>query len=541
MVDSDSAYGSARFADIGELICAGLFRRGGLPVGFFEGRVIHHHLKSGLLVIGGAGSGKSTAILVPIILAGGRIIVLDVKGELAAIALDGLAHTGTSAWCINPYGLFGLPQHRVSLLGHLNASSAMLVGDSRRTCAALTGQDASGDNRFFQDKARFWLDGIMRGLVVERGGVSFASLADAIAMMRGDWDAWLTRAAHMAIHGPADLDAVFGEMVEMNKGEARTFNGVAGELTNALAFMADPALRNTFVDPDQADFSLDVLTSGGTDGGIVFLIMPPELLATNAALIRAVFSTMRTLKQRAPSSPPVVMAIDEAAALGPFGEIAELFSIGRGFNLTPVVFYQDHGQIRRNLGPTGAMTLSANAGMELYLGGGIRDLETATHLSRRLGNQTIALDERLIQERAQHAKRRGFRAVLFEGADPWQVGLELRQMEFEAQHVKRQARALMEPNEILALPPEQTLVLAGGYNLPPFLAEKRAYFTRRDLAGRFFPNPYVERDPSRIRVPGWFGTRHRRIIEEAAPHRFSHLPQYSGGRPLRYVQGYPPP
>lgn len=492
-----------------------------------------------MLIVGGAGSAKTTATLMPLVMHGGKSLVLDPKGEMTAVMLDGLAAIGGAGYCINPYRVFGFPNHRISLLGHLKAGSPTLVGDSRRLWTALHPNVSGENNRFFDEKARFWGDAITRGIIAERGSVSFRSIYDAINMIRSDWDAWLDRACAMAVDGPPDLEAAFGEMNAMNVGEARTFDNVMSGLTNALAFMADPANRETFVDDDEADFSLDVLTQN--NGPIaVFLIMPPELIAPNAPVIRQCFSTMRTVKQRAAGGERIALVIDEAASLGPFPEIAEFYSIGRGFGIVPVTVYQDQGQIEHNLGRNGAQTLSANAAIECYLGGGVRDLDTARNLSHRLGNQTISLDDRITQENARHAKRKAMRKMLFEGADPWQTGQELRHQAYAANHQRQQSRALMEPNEILGLDAGKSLVLAGGYQIPPFLMDKTPYYQRRDLAGRFFPNPYVSPDMHSVRIRTRFGYRTRRIVEGPAPSWLAHLPQYADGRPFRHVEGFRP-
>lgn len=532
----DHPYGSARFASFEDIARAGMLRGPGLPFGAVQGRTLYHTSRAGVLIVGGAGSAKTTSILTPVFLAGQNAILVDPKAEIAAVTLDGFAHTGTRVFIFNPYRLFGLPHHRPSLLSHLKTGSSTLVGDSRRSCAALV-PDSGGKDRFFDDKARHWLDAILRGIVHVCGSVSFASLFETLSLIRADWDAFLDRAATMAAMGPPDIEAALGEMAAMNTGEARTFDSIMSVITGRLAFMSDPAFRDSLVDEEAADFTLDVLCEPNT---VVIIAVPDDMQEHAAPVIRQFFSTARTLKARRPESPPVSFIIDEAASLGGFEEIAELFAIGRGYGLTPLVVYQDLGQIYRNLGPTGAATLSANAALELHLGGGVRDLETAQSLSRRLGNQTIAIDDPLVQSRARQAKREAVHAVLFQGADPLRTGLQLRQYELEAQHVRHQARALLEVNEILNLPQDQTLVLPGGYHIPPFLAEKRPYYTQRALAGRFFPNPYVHGRASSVIVPTRFGNRRRRIIEEPVPSRLAHLPQYRDGRPLRSIEGFRP-
>jgi len=547
----ENPYGSARFATGAEIGKAKLLKGKGMPFGFYEGRELRHHARSGLALYGGAGSGKTTSILAPMVMTGGildskgretaNILALDVKCELTAITLDGFAHTGTRAYTIDPYQMNGAVGQSVSLLSHLKASSPTLVGDSRRMWDALLPNVSGKDGVFFDAKGRYWGDAITRGIVHERNSVSFGKLFDTFNMIRADWDAWLKRAEDIAAHSPPDVEAALLEMITMNSGESRTYDSVMSGITNALAFMADPALRKTFVEESEADFTFDVFAETSGAPVVVMLVFPPELLAPNAAIVRQCFSTLRTVKQRAPQGRPAYAIIDEAAALGQYSEISEFFSIGRGFSLTPIVCYQDMGQVHKNLGQTGAMTLSANAALELFLGGGIRDYQTAKLLSDRCGSTTISIDENLIQERARHATRNAVRAAIFEGADPFKIGLDLRQSALEAQHVRKQRRALFEPDEILGLSSDMVLALAGGYNLNPFISKKVPYYLRRSLAGRFFPNPYVDSGLNRITIPTRFGKRQRRIITESkTPSWLSQLPQYASGRPLRYVEGFKP-
>ena len=57
--------------------------------------------------------------------------------------------------------------------------------------------------------------------------------------------------------------------------------------------------------------------------------------------------------------------------------------------------------------------LASSADIEVYLGGGISDLETARHLSAKLGNQTLELDDHLTQHRAQREMRVAMHDALF--------------------------------------------------------------------------------------------------------------------------------
>lgn len=537
-------YGSARFAQPLEVRRA--FRSiGGVPFGFHGGRKLYHSKQAGMLLIGGAGSGKFTSVLSHIISAPGRsgepprYAIFDPKRELRAVLEPYLAHIKARVYEINPYFTHGVTGHRLSILSHLRADSPRLVGDSRRVARTLL-PDAGGDSHFFDQKAQNWLDPLMRGLVHLDGGVSPTSLYDLVGMIRSDPEAWVDTASMMAGIGEPDLKIAFAEMIEMAEDSRRTFDSVMGGMTNALAIMNDPSLQSAFVATREADFTLDVLCEKSADPVFVFFVMPPEMMQQNAALIRQFFSTLRTLKQARPDAPTLNLVIDEAAQLGRFPEISEFYSIGRGFGLCPVCVYQDIGQIRNNLGPTGAMTLSASADLEVYLGGGISDLETARHLSAKLGNQTLELEDHLTQERASRAMREAMHDALFGNANPSRTGLSIKALDYERSHKRKQARALRTPEEILTMPHNQALVMASGYGIPPFLAEKVPYYALKSYRGLFAPNPYFDRDLSRVRVPAWWGgSRSLRVITEQVASSHAHLPQYQNGQ-WSFIKGHRP-
>lgn len=540
----DHPYGTAEFASDAQIRRA--FRaRGGLPIAHHRGKLLTHSGRAGMLLISGAGAGKFTSVLAHIARAPGRkgepprYLILDPKGEMAATMAWGLIHAGAHVYVVNPWNLHGLPNHSLSLLSHLKPDSPTLVADARSLARTLQPESADEGSKFFDVTGQNWFDPLLRGPVYADGGVSFSSLYGLLGMIRANPDAWIDRAAEIAAVSPVDVEITYKAMLEMYAESRRTFDSVLAGMSNALSFLTDPNVRSALVDDDAADFALDVLTQDSARPVYVFVCVPPELTAQNAPFLRSIFSVMRTLKQRKPQSPTVNLVIDEAAQLGRFPEIAEFFSVGRGFGLSTLAVYQSWGQARTNLGPTGPQILSASADVEVYLGSGVSDLETAQTLSRRLGNQTLALDDKLTQMRAARAKREALHGMLFEGADPVKAGMSLRALDEELSHTRKIARPLLTPDEILSLPQDKALVIASGYGIRPFIADKVPYYAQRRTAGRMFPNPYFDRDMSRVRVKTLFGMRSRAVIEEAVPERFADFPQYKDGR-WRFIQGYRP-
>ena len=538
-------YGSARFAEQSEVLRA-FKARGGVPFGFYKGRKLYHSKQAGMLIVGGAGSGKFTSVLAHVMNSPGRgdepprYAIFDPKREIRAVLEPYFAHIKAAVYEINPYMTHGAIGHRLSILSHLTPNSPRLVADSRRAARTLIAESGGGDARFFEQKAQNWLDPLMRGLVHLDGGVSPTSLYELIGMIRSAPEAWAELSGLMADIGEPDLRVTFAEMWEMADGASRTYESVMAEITNALAFMNDPCLQATFVASSQADFSLDILCERSDQPVFVFVVMPPEMTQQNAALIRQFFSTLRTIKQNRPDAPTLNLIIDEAAQLGSFPEIAEFYAIGRGFGFCPFCIYQDIGQIRKNLGPTGAMTLQASADVELYLGGGISDLDTARMLSAKLGNQTLAVEEHLTQVRAKRSRREAIIAAFTGRSDVMRTGAALKALDYEEQHKRKIARPLLTPEEVLGMAQSQSLVISSGYGIPAFMAEKTPYFTIPEYTGLYAPNPYFDRDLNFVTVPKrWGGKSRLRVIREAVPLSHAHLPQYQHGE-WSFIEGHRP-
>jgi type IV secretion system protein VirD4 len=117
-------YGSAAWATEREIERCGFLAPRGPLVGFSGHRPIRIDGDAPMLTIAGAGAGKLRDVLAYSVcgsrVPGGgwyappRMFINDLRGELAAISHHNLIRFGKKGFFINPYGLFGLPQHRVN-------------------------------------------------------------------------------------------------------------------------------------------------------------------------------------------------------------------------------------------------------------------------------------------------------------------------------------------------------------------------------------------------------------------------------------------
>ena len=88
------------------------------------------------------------------------------------------------------------------------------------------------------------------------------------------------------------------------------------------------------------------------------------------------------------------------------------------------------------------------------------------------------------------------------------------------------------------MPEDRQILFVSGKSLKPIYAERHAYWTRLELAGRFLPNPYHP-PLDAVTIPSRRGPLRVRVITERVPTVFAHFPQYQNGY-WSYVEGYRP-
>lgn len=304
-----------------------------------------------------------------------------------------------------------------------------------------------------------------------------------------------------------------------------------GELYSHLSFLDDPMLQASLEHPT---FSLADFCDRQRPCSL-FMVVPVENISIWSPLLRTILTVLMLYKSRDPSAPRVDLLMDEASQLGHFEALMRVVTFGRGQGLTAWSFFQDIGQIARHYGQSGLQTFMGSSVLRQFFG--VRDYETAKMVSDMLGHETLEFDDTLQQE---VSRRERLNAVLafMNGSDPMRALNNMRSHRFGEQHRSKQARLLMTPDEILNMPEDRQIAFISGKNIRPLYACKASYFTRREFAGLYLPNPYHP-PANRVRIATWWGPKMARVVTEQVPPAFEHLPQYTSGR-WKYVEGFRP-
>ncbi|WOF72762.1 type IV secretory system conjugative DNA transfer family protein [Parvibaculaceae bacterium PLY_AMNH_Bact1] len=530
--NEDHRFGSARWAEEHDLRKAGLFEGRGLPLGFFGRKAIHLEGDAPLLTIGGAGSGKLRDLLgnVAINAKGQPMLWLDPRGEIFSICQHTYAPAGEYAYGWNPMKIADLPSHSCNPLDILTLSSPRLHADSKFICEGIIPLSGSSNGQYFELRAREWLDTILKAIVEWLGSVSFPVLWRTINLIEGNPQGWADMLEHMLASRFEDVRRVGAEMLTKQQESQKEFGSILGEIYAHLSFLSDPALLASL---EGSDFSLAAL-SDPTVTTSVFMNVPAEYLKLWSPLIRTFVTITMLYKSRALDAPRITMIVDEAGQLGRFEALLSAFTYGRGFGVRTWALFQDTGQIARNFDFSAVQSFMGSAQVRQFFG--VRDYETARLISAMLGSETLSYDGFEYQQAAKREKWQAAKQALF-GNDPLAQSYDLGHYTKSAEHRSKQARQLLNDDEVLRLSEDQQVLFISGKNLDPILGNKAPYYSQRENAGRYLPNPYHP-PPDKVRIATRFGSKWARVINEPVPAKWAHFPQHQSGRALS-VEGYP--
>ena len=167
----------------------------------------------------------------------------------------------------------------------------------------------------------------------------------------------------------------------------------------------------------------------------------------------------------------------------------------------------------------------------------VRDYETAQLISNMLGQQTLIYDDEGAQARARKEAQARAEAVFY-GADPFEQMRDYAHFEEESHRQTKMRRPLMSPDEIMNMPKDQQIIFISGRNIPPILANKYPYFTRREMAGLYLPNPYHP-PMNKVQVQGWLKEKWVSVQSVPIPDKYRLFPQYQGQSTVQKIEGYP--
>ena len=530
-------YGSAQIASEKAIAAAGGFsfspqtRFGG----FAYGRALGYSGLAGEVIVGGARSGKLASLLAFNLCLGGAAlnrIVLDVKAEGFCIS-NLLAAEGRSNYVWNPCGITGLPAHRVNPLDYIRIDRPSLIDDVIGFCEMAVPLSGAPNARFFELRARWFLQNICLVLVELDGVLRLDRLYWAITLFVAGNEEWIDEIAFpMSRSRFEDVKNCESEIAGLRGRDGGGFDGICGELSKSFSCLSSPQLRESVSPP--YDFSFAQLCEQN-QLYVINLCPKAEYVRQWALVIKAMFLSAKTYRAAAPQAPRQHWIIDEAAQLGAAQFILDAYTIGAGsWGVTPLTIWQSTFQMRA-LGENAENILLGSAGFQAYFG--IRDMPSATSLSKRIGSETLEYDDTAQQAKAHH----GYNEALIDllgGGDLLTAGLQASHHRFTSKIRSKHRRDVRTPDEILNMSANKMFVFMDGVE-GAIYADRFPYYEIPFMAGRYLGSPYYP-PLDRVQIMGKRGPEYRRIITEPVPQQLSHFPQYEQCGEWSFVEGFKP-
>ena len=440
-----ATYGSARWAEMGEVKAAGLLDPDGVVLGRYDREYLRHDGPEHVLCFAPTRSGKGVGLVVPTLLTWpGSAIVHDIKGENWQLTAGFRARHG-----------------RVLLFDPTNPNSSAYnpllevrcgeweVRDVQNIADILVDPEGSLERRNHWEKTSHSLlvGAILHVLYAEKDK-TLAGVANFLSDPQRPVESTLRammRTSHLGGAGPHPVVASAAREL-LNKSE----NERSGVLSTAMSFLGlyrDPVVAQV---TRRCDWRIGDIV-GGARPVTLYLVVPPSDINRTKPLIRLILNQVgRRLTEDLQGKDDrhrLLLMLDEFPALGRLDFFESALAFMAGYGLKSFLIAQSLNQIEKAYGPNNSILDNCHVRVSFAT----NDERTAKRVSDALGTAT---EMKAMKNYAGHRLA------------PWLSHLMVSRSET--------ARALLTPGEIMQLPPSEEIVMVAG--TPPIRATKARYY-----------------------------------------------------------------
>jgi len=343
-----------------------------------------------LLLFGPNGTGKGTRFLIPNLLSikDRSIIVMDPKGELAAVTAD-YRRTVGEVVMLNPFNVLGLGSAGFNPLATLDSSSPSTFYDD----AAALGEaliKSSDKDPHWGESAQGLLVALIMWEKIKQGDEANLENVRRLLTEADRWERYTGDDGKQRERPKSGLRVTASDMVESGGYEIASLAARFTEQSNELSSVrstADTQTRWILSPPMRDDLKKQGVDFRKLKERVttVYVILPAERMRTHSVWLRlVVVSALRALYR--PGGLRTLLLIDEMPALGHLAPLEDAFGLVRGYKVQIAGICQDLNQLKA-LYKERWESFLANAGV--VQGFTPNDLSTADWMSRRAGQATV--------------------------------------------------------------------------------------------------------------------------------------------------------
>jgi type IV secretion system protein VirD4 len=452
------AHGSARFS---------LQNEEKRTVGGGEGLIVGRSAKgwlmryagpAHLLTIAPTRSGKGVGAIIPNLLTADRsVLCIDPKGENARITARARSRMGP-VFVLDPFEVSGQPSAAFNPLSALDETSIDLAEDAALIAEALVYDPPHQvSEAHWNEEAKALIAGLILHVVTTQAP-PLRSLTTVRDLLTGAPESLQKLLKTMQASGAAGGLVARAANRQLAKSD-REATGVLSAAQRHTHFLDSPRMSRV---SERSDFAFADLKAGVVS---VFLVLPPERLGTHARWLRllvvqAIGALARAPQSGAADAKPVLLMLDEFAALDRLEPVERAFGLMAGYGVQLWAILQDLHQLKSVYGER-AGTFLANAGVIQVFN--VADVETATWVSRSLGTATQAYytsGQTTTSSPGQWSNSYG-----------------------SSTNLNFAKRDLATPDEVMRIDDDCLILLRPGQN--PTVARKVRYYVDREFGGLF--------------------------------------------------------
>ena len=332
-----------------------------------------------------SGGGKGTSLVVPFLqTCRESCVVIDFKGENAVLTAKLRERQfGHRVVLLDPYRIVTMTPDTLNAIDTIAPHDQLALDRCNDLAKALVVREEGERDPHWNDSAEAWI-AAMIALVVDQGA---AGVTRSLQTVRDI----LTNPQHLAMGVQAMCEsASWNGMLARLGGQLTHFvdkerSSTLTTVSRHLRFLDTPIIAES---TSASSFDPAELRSGKLT---VYLVLPPEHMRAQAALMRMWISTLlrAVIEGGLQESNRVHMVLDEAASLGRMDAIDDAIDKYRGYGIRLIFFFQSLSQTLQIFAKGQEKTLLSNTTQIFF---GTNDLDAAELISNRLGEKTIILD-----------------------------------------------------------------------------------------------------------------------------------------------------
>lgn len=467
-------HGEARFARLADIRKAGLLTNEG--DGVIVGRIGQTFLTAGLrdyphiMLAAPTGSGKGVGVVLPNLLNYNHsVIVLDIKQENWTLTAGFRRQCGHEVYLFDPASV-ERRTHRWNPLAYVRDDPGLRVDDVQKI-GNIIFPDVPGTDPIWTASCRSLFLGLVLYVFETEGKTR--TLGQVAREAFGDENALSASLAARYDEGRPLSPACESALADYLNTAETTRTSIRKTFTSRFELFLNPIIDAA---TSANDFDLEALRKRRMS---VYIGITPDNLSRMSPLLNLFFQQVVDLNTRElPEHNKALkyqclLILDEFRSLGKLPLIVEAIAFLRGYGLRLLPIFQSPGQVREVYGKDAAESFFQNHALRISYTPA--DFETASEISRELGNNTV---------RSESLSR------------PTAFGQGQRSIS-----ESEQSRALLLPQEALALGKDEVLLFPRGFR--PIRATKIRWYQEAIFKQRVVKPPSVPIAPfPEVSYPG---------------------------------------